>query len=235
MAATMSSVTRRLVFVPAGEVNLEGAFESPARASGVVVFAHGSGSSRASPRNRFVARELHRAGFATLLLDLLTADEDSDGAARFDVALLSHRLADAVRWVAHAGGASGLPVGLFGASTGAAAALEVAAALGPAVSAVVSRGGRVDLATPRTLSRIAVPTLFVVGANDTSVVILNQAAYERLGCTKSLEIIPGATHLFEEPGALEKVAGLAAEWFHRYLGAPASPRPGGDRAEAARA
>ena len=213
MAAIASAPKRRLVFIPAGSVQLEAAFEMPANARGIVVFAHGSGSSRVSPRNRFVARRLHDGGFGTLLFDLLTEAEDADGTARFDVALLSHRLADAVRWVAHPGQAGNLPVSLFGASGGAAAALEVAAMPEFSIAAMVLRGGLVDLATPRTISRVHAPTLLVVGANDTPVVIANQDAFERLQCPKELEIIPGATHLFEEPGTLERVAELACAWI----------------------
>ena len=213
MAAIASAPRRKLVFVPAGAVQLEAAYEEPAHARGIVVFAHGSGSSRASPRNRFVARRLHEAGFATLLFDLLTEEEDADGAARFDVALLAHRLADAVRWLSHPGQAGSLPIALFGASSGAAAALEVAAMPEFSIAAMVLRGGLVDLATPRTLSRVHAPTLLVVGANDTGVVIANQQAYERLQCPKDLAIIPGATHLFDQPGALERVAELACAWI----------------------
>ena len=216
MAAIVSAPKRRLVFVPAGSVQLEAAFETPEPARGIVVFAHGSGSSRMSPRNRLVARRLHEAGFGTLLFDLLTEAEDADGTARFDVALLSHRLADAVRWVAHPGQAGSLPIALFGASSGAAAALEVAAMPEFSIAAMVLRGGLVDLATPRTLSRIHAPTLLVVGANDTAVVIANQDAYERLQCAKELEIIPGATHLFQEAGALERVASLACAWISAH-------------------
>jgi putative phosphoribosyl transferase len=216
MAAIASAPKRRLVFVPSGAVQLEAALEMPADARGIVVFAHGSGSSRMSPRNRFVARRLHAAGFATLLFDLLTEEEDADGAARFDVALLSHRLADAVRCVAHPGQAGSLPIALFGASGGAAAALEVAAMPEFAIAALVLRGGLVDLATPRTISRVRAPTLLVVGANDTRVVMANQSAYDHLHCVKGLEIIAGATHLFEEPGALEHVAELACAWIAAY-------------------
>jgi pimeloyl-ACP methyl ester carboxylesterase len=221
MGNVRSQQHRRIVRIPAGRVEVEGAFESPAAPRGLVVFAHGSGSSRMSPRNRFVADELRRAGLATLLLDLLTGVEDLRSDLRFDIALLAERLLAAVRWSQLDPGAAGLPIGLFGASTGAAAALEVAAALGPEVAAVVSRGGRPDLASPATLARVSAPTLLIVGARDPEVLDLNESAYECLAGAKALSIVPGATHLFEEPGALESVAQLAAGWFTRYLGAPA--------------
>ncbi|HSJ96671.1 MAG TPA: dienelactone hydrolase family protein [Myxococcota bacterium] len=211
---------RRIVRIPADSLELEGAFESPPGARGLVVFAHGSGSSRMSPRNRYVAIALHQAGFATLLLDLLTEQEDADRARRFDIALLSRRLLAAVRWARTDRACAGLPIALFGASTGAAAALEVAAALGPDIGAVVSRGGRPDLAPPGTLGRVAAPTLLIVGGADATVIGLNELAYAQLACARSLKIVPGATHLFEEPGALEAVAGLAAQWFARHLAAP---------------
>lgn len=211
------SATRKLVSIASGEVELEGAFESPAVAKGVVLFAHGSGSSRMSPRNRFVAGELRRAGIATLLLDLLTESEDTQRAQRFDIALLTERLATAVHWTLAYPPAAGLPIGLFGASTGAAAALQVAAELGPRIAAVVSRGGRPDLAGPEALARVAAPTLLIVGGDDAAVIELNEAAWEHLRCPKSLRIVPRATHLFEEPGALETVAALACEWFSRHL------------------
>ena len=215
MGATES--IRRLVRIPADDAELEGAFESPPSPQGVVVFAHGSGSSRMSPRNRFVATTLRRASFATLLLDLLTEAEDRNREQRFDIALLAQRLRAAVGWLLSEPAAAGLAVGLFGASTGAAAALEVAAGLGPRIAAVVSRGGRPDLASDFVLARVEAPTLLIVGGEDTEVIALNERAYERLRCPKSLRIVPGATHLFEEPGALDSVSELAASWFAYHL------------------
>ncbi|MGZ5085586.1 MAG: dienelactone hydrolase family protein [Usitatibacter sp.] len=224
----MNHHLRRIVAIPAGGVELEAAYESPARPLGVVAFAHGSGSSRMSPRNRFVANELRRAGFATLLAGLLTQGEDEDYSRRFDIALLTERLGACVQWIAATPEAAELPLGLFGASTGAAAALELAAALGSRVNAVVSRGGRPDLASARALSRVTAPTLLIVGGNDPQVIEMNEAAWEELGCAKALRIVPGATHLFEEPGALEAVAALACDWFGKHLrAAPGEARAAG--------
>lgn len=214
---SMHSITRRLVGIRAGALELEGALEIPVRAGGIVLFAHGSGSSRMSPRNRFVAGELHRRGIATLLFDLLIEAEDAQPAKRFDIELLAERLRAAVRWTADQPSTAQLPIGLFGASTGAAAALEVAAALGPLVRAVVSRGGRPDLASSEVLAAVTAPTLLIVGGEDTEVIGMNAAALGELRCINSLQVIPGATHLFEEPGALESVASLACEWFGRHL------------------
>jgi putative phosphoribosyl transferase len=194
----------------------------PPGAEGVVLFAHGSGSSRHSPRNKFVAAQLREARLATLLIDLLTPQEDEVYRTRFDIGLLTERLAEAARSLAHEPQTKHLPVGLFGASTGAAAALEVAAAMPEAIRAVVSRGGRPDLASHAALREVKAPTLLIVGGDDTGVIELNEQAYAELGCEKRLEIVPGATHLFEEPGKLEAVAGLAAQWFSRHLaGVPA--------------
>jgi putative phosphoribosyl transferase len=194
----------------------------PQGAEGVVLFAHGSGSSRHSPRNKFVAAQLREARLATLLIDLLTPQEDEVYRTRFDIGLLTERLAQAARSLAREPQTQHLPVGLFGASTGAAAALEVAAAMPEAIRAVVSRGGRPDLASRAALSRVRAPTLLIVGGDDTGVIELNEQAYAALGCEKRLEIVPGATHLFEESGKLEEVARLAAQWFTRHLaGAPA--------------
>jgi pimeloyl-ACP methyl ester carboxylesterase len=207
--------------VIAGEgVTLEGELAIPQNARGVVIFAHGSGSSRHSPRNQFVARELRNAGLGTLLFDLLTAKEDAVYETRFDIDLLSTRLAAATTWFRGQPRAKGLGIGYFGASTGAAAALIAAARLGSSVGAVVSRGGRPDLAE-RELSRVTAPTLLIVGGLDDVVIDLNRQAYAQLGCEKELVIVPGATHLFEEPGTLEEVARLASEWFERWLGAQA--------------
>lgn len=206
------------VAIPAGGVALEGILEVPAGARGAVAFSHGSGSGRHSPRNRRVAAELRRNGLATLLLDLLTPEEDRDHENRFDIALLAERLAFAVRFLAESPATRGLPVGLFGASTGAASALRVAAATPDAVRAVVSRGGRPDLAGAATLARVRAPTLLIVGARDHGVIELNEQARDALrNCTRELVLVPGATHLFEEPGTLEEVARLAADWFGRHL------------------
>jgi putative phosphoribosyl transferase len=208
------------VAIPTGRLRLHGVLELPDAARGAVAFAHGSGSGRNSPRNRFVAGALHKAGLATLLLDLLTEDEDLDVLRRFDIALLTARLADAVRFLAEHKATRALPVGLLGASTGAASALRVAAAMPQRIGAVVSRGGRPDLAGAQALVRVAAPTLLIVGGEDAGVIELNQQAQAALtGCTRELALVPGATHLFEEPGALEEVARLAATWFQRHLAA----------------
>lgn len=184
---------------------------------GLVIFAHGSGSSHASPRNAFVARHLRQQGLATLLFDLLTEAEDRVYENRFDIPLLARRLMQATDWAQGQPALQKLAVGYFGASTGAAAAL-IAAAERPAVRAVVSRGGRPDLAM-EALPRVRAATLLIVGGHDEAVLQLNEAAYARLTTVKALEVVPGATHLFEEPGALERVARLAADWFVRHLGA----------------
>jgi putative phosphoribosyl transferase len=203
--------------IPAGSLHLEGLLQLPAMARGIVVFSHGSGSGRHSPRNRYVAGELVRAGLATLLLDLLTPEEDVDPQRRFDIVLLSERLADAVRYVRTAASTQALPVGLFGASTGAASALRVAAEMPDEVKAVVSRGGRPDLAGDTLLALVGAPTLLVVGGEDHEVIRLNRLAERCLQCERQLAIVPGATHLFEEPGTLEQVARLASDWFLRHL------------------
>lgn len=187
----------------------------PAPPTGLVLFAHGSGSSRSSPRNAYVASVLHESWIGTLLFDLLTEQEATDRVNVFDVALLAERLLAAVRFVAGLEQTRHLPLGLFGASTGAAAAL-VAAAREPRVAAVVSRGGRPDLAG-RKLAAVHVPTLLIVGAADTEVLALNERAYALLECERRLAVVPGATHLFEEPGTLEEAARLAAEWFAKHL------------------
>ncbi|WP_028222634.1 dienelactone hydrolase family protein [Paraburkholderia oxyphila] len=201
------------------DVTLGGTLEIPDSARAMVVFAHGSGSSRFSPRNRQVAAGLHRAGFATLLFDLLTPEEqrhDSIGAAyRFDIALLARRLGGTLTWLAARPDLAALPLGLFGASTGAAAAL-VAGAQAPGVGAIVSRGGRPDLAGP-ALACVAAPTLLIVGGLDETVIGLNRKAAGHLTCEHRIEIVPGATHLFEEPGTLEQVTRLAVDWFVRWL------------------
>jgi putative phosphoribosyl transferase len=203
------------VRIPAGSVVLEGVLGVPSGARGVVLFAHGSGSSRLSPRNAFVARALRDAGIATVLFDLLTATESEDRALVFDVELLGRRLRAATGWVRGAPATSDLPVGYFGASTGAAAAL-IAAADDPTIAAIVSRGGRPDLAR-RVLARVRAPTLLIVGSEDVPVIGMNEDALARLRCEKRLAIVPGATHLFEEPGALEEVVRLATDWFRQHF------------------
>ena len=194
---------------------LAGDLAVPTGAGSIVVFAHGSGSSRHSARNQFVAEQLQNAGFGTLLMDLLTPAEESvdmyTREHRFDIAMLSSRVVLATDWLRDQPQYSGLKVGYFGASTGAAAAL-VAATERPQVGAIISRGGRPDLAGDR-LRLVKVPTLLIVGGDDTEVIALNREAYDRLNCQKRLEIVPGATHLFEEPGTLEQVARLAVDWF----------------------
>jgi putative phosphoribosyl transferase len=195
---------------------------------GLVLFAHGSGSSRHSPRNIFVAQALHDAGVGTLLFDLLTAREDQVYATRFDILLLSSRLRTASEWLRRHAAAAGLSIGYFGASTGAAAALVAAAELGPGVSAVVSRGGRPDLAGGAVLARVTAPTLLIVGGEDHEVIALNREAFADLHCEKALRIILRATHLFEEAGTLEQVAILAADWFRRWLVTGPVPHRGGE-------
>lgn len=199
-----------------GGVRLAGDLVVPDDAQGIVVFAHGSGSSHQSPRNRSVADVLHRAGLATLLFDLLAEHEADDRRNVFDIGLLARRLETATRWVRARDDVGGLPLGYFGASTGAAAALVAAARLGDEVAAVVSRGGRPDLAGD-ALGQVTAPTMLIVGADDLEVLRLNEQARERITAPTTLELIPGATHLFEEPGALERVASLAAAWFTTNL------------------
>jgi pimeloyl-ACP methyl ester carboxylesterase len=196
-----------------GGAALTGDLEAPDAARGLVVFAHGSGSGRLSPRNRDVAARLQGAGFATLLFDLLTPEEADDRELVFAIDLLAGRLEEATRWGA---AETGLPVGLFGASTGAAAALEAAAAMPDVVRAVVSRGGRPDLAAGH-LPAVRAPTLLLVGSRDASVLALNEGAADRLRCTHRLDVVEGAGHLFEEPGALEEVARAAAAWLREHV------------------
>jgi len=210
----------RLVHVTAGSVTLEGNLSLPKRARGGVLFAHGSGSSRHSPRNRYVARLLNEANLATLLVDLLTTNEEAidleTAHLRFDIGLLAERLVRATDWLTQYPDTESLRVGYFGASTGAAAALVAATECLKVVGAVVSRGGRPDLAGP-ALARVHAPTLLIVGGDDVSVIELNRKAFAQLRCEKRLAIVPGATHLFEEPGALDQVAQLAREWFETHL------------------
>lgn len=225
-------VFRQPIEIVAADVRLAGDLTVPAAAKGIVLFAHGSGSSRTSPRNRAVARTLHHSGLATLLLDLLTRDEDAleqkSGMLRFDIAQLAKRLGAAVDWLSHKSATRDLPLGLFGASTGAAAAIVVAASRPADVQALVSRGGRPDLAGS-ALESVRTPALLIVGGNDAPVVELNQRAIERLRGTKRLVVVPGATHLFDEPGALEEVARLANDWFLSYLAAPRAETRGLER------
>jgi dienelactone hydrolase len=211
------NMVHELLRIPADDVHIEGMLELPANARGLVLFAHGSGSSRHSPRNNHVARVLHAQGSGTLLLDLLTLSEDLDYHTRFDIGLLTHRLLVASAYVMqHTPASRHLPIGYFGASTGAAAALQAAAALGEDVQAVVSRGGRPDLAGAHELAKVRAPTLLLVGGADTEVLALNRAAYAKLQCEKELSVIPDASHLFEEPGALDDVARQATDWFSRH-------------------
>jgi len=206
--------------IDAGRVTLEGDLAVPENARGVVLFAHGSGSSRFSSRNRFVASELRDGGMATLLIDLLTPDEERidmrTAHLRFDIDLLARRLGGATEWLANDARTSTMNVGLFGASTGGGAALVAAAARPDRIAAVVSRGGRPDLAGD-ALPHVQAPTLLIVGGDDTAVIAMNRAAYDRMTCERRMEIVPGATHLFEEPGTLEEVSRLARDWFRRFL------------------
>ena len=214
------SMFESAVEIPISQRILQGDWTVPDSARGVVLFAHGSGSSRHSPRNRYVAQVLQQAGLATLLMDLLTPEEEAIDAQtaelRFDIELLASRLIEATHWVAGQPQTSHLPIGYFGASTGAAAALVAAAALADRIAAVVSRGGRPDLAG-EALRHVVAPTLLIVGGKDLFVFQLNRQALAQLRGEKRLEIVPGASHLFEEPGALESVARLAQEWFVRHL------------------
>jgi putative phosphoribosyl transferase len=220
MQSENSSIRSREVIIPVDMVHLEGDLVLPPEAKGLVLFAHGSGSSRHSPRNRYVARVLHEAGVGTLLFDLLTPDEEEleayTGHLRFDIPLLAGRLAGATRWVTGQCAALNPSLGYFGSSTGAAAALVAAAELDGLINSAVSRGGRPDLAGP-ALERVTAATLLIVGADDTPVIQLNEEAYARLRCEKMLKLIPGATHLFEEEGSLERVARMASEWFGSHF------------------
>ncbi|SDX19854.1 dienelactone hydrolase family protein [Nitrosomonas oligotropha] len=201
------------VKIPAGSVELSGELVLPPEASGVVLFAHGSGSSRFSPRNTYVAKVLQQRGIGTLLFDLLTRAEDQNYAQRFDIDLLTQRLLAATDWLQQNPETKALKAEYFGASTGAAAALQAAARMGNAVAAVVSRGGRPDLAGAVALNQVTAPTLLIVGSADHGVIELNEQAYALMTCVKKLVLVPGATHLFEEPGTLEQVAQFAADWF----------------------
>ena len=215
------------VQIPAGRAVPLGNLTIPQNAVALVLFAHGSGSSRHSPRNQFVARTLHDAGLATLLFDLLTPEEEATdirtGEHRFNIGLLAERLVHATTWAKQQEQTRNLRIGYFGSSTGGGAALVAAAEIPQDVSAIVSRGGRPDLAGD-ALPKVQAPTLLIVGGNDDVVIELNEMARDRMRCDVKLEIVPGATHLFEEPGALEKVAKLASDWFVHHLGAN-SARP----------
>jgi putative phosphoribosyl transferase len=213
------------VAITAREVTLEGRLSLPPKSPGTVVFVHGSGSSRHSPRNRRVAQSLNHAGLGTLLFDLLTPSEELNRANVFDIELLAERLIDVTGWLTRFEKWPSQPIGYFGASTGAAAALRAAADLGSYVASVVSRGGRPDLTGPR-ISDVVAPTLLIVGSRDTVVLDLNREAQMQMRCETSLEIVPGATHLFEEPGALDQVATLARRWFDRHFRAAGTRPPG---------
>jgi pimeloyl-ACP methyl ester carboxylesterase len=223
-----TSAMTRNIRIPVERTHLEGELKLPAGAAGVVLFAHGSGSSRHSPRNQFVARVIRESGNGTLLFDLLTASEETEdnltAALRFDIGLLAKRLVAATRWVTSQPETRQLGVGYFGSSTGGAAALVAAAEFGEGIDAVVSRGGRPDLAG-NALPRVQSPTLLIVGEYDEVVIRLNEEALAELRCQKELKIVPRATHLFEEPGALEQVAHLAADWFQRHLRTHTKAKP----------
>lgn len=216
----METTARTQVQIPLDGHAHAGELRVPPAAQGIVLFAHGSGSSRLSPRNTFVARSLHGRRLATLLFDLLTEAEDTDYTRRFDIELLTQRMVVVTDWVTQQATLRSLAIGCFGASTGAAAALQAAALRPRQVRAVVSRGGRPDLADA-LLTQVRAPTLLIVGGEDHEVILLNRQAYARLSCIKALEIVSGATHLFEEPGTLEHVAELAGDWFERHLAAHA--------------
>ncbi|MFA5946607.1 MAG: alpha/beta family hydrolase [Patescibacteria group bacterium] len=219
----MSRPIKSNISIPVDGQSLEGIIRLPPKATLLVVFVHGSGSSRLSPRNEFVADSLYQTGIGSLLFDLLTEAEDKTYATRFDIELLVRRLAQTLTWLRAQENTKHLPFGLFGASTGAAAALIVAAQSPQEVSAVVSRGGRTDLAGD-SLSQVTVPTLFIIGGADDEVLALNRDSYNQLAGVKQLSIIPGATHLFEEPGALEQVSQLAIAWFTEHTPSPQESR-----------
>ena len=211
----------REVRIPSGDAWLYGDLAMARESSGIVLFAHGSGSGRHSSRNRRVAQHLQDAGVATLLFDLLTVEEEQRDLHtrehRFDIPLLTRRMQDATAWVDACEESRGAPIGYFGASTGSAAALIAAARLGDRIAAVVSRGGRPDLAGPAALAAVKAPTLLIVGGADHGVIELNQASFERMTCEKAFLVVPGATHLFEEPGALDRVSAAAAQWFSAHF------------------
>jgi len=212
----VETAIERTIQVQSSEARLEGMLGIPEGAKGVVLFAHGSGSGRFSPRNQYVARVLREGGIGTLLIDLLEEWESDDRSKVFDIDLLAERLLSATEWLQQDEQTKKSPIGYFGASTGAAAALQAAAEADSRIKAIVSRGGRPDLAMDY-LPRVKAPTLLIVGGNDWQVIPLNQKAYDALSGIKEMVIVPGATHLFEEPGALEEVARLARDWFSEYL------------------
>ncbi|MGM0716654.1 MAG: dienelactone hydrolase family protein [Halobacteriota archaeon] len=212
----MNPASESPVSIPVDDTELEGMLEIPEGATGLVVFAHGSGSSRKSPRNNFVAEVIRERGLGTLLFDLLTEREDQIRDNRFDIPLLTTRLVAATEWLRDRDDTADLNVGYFGSSTGAASALRAAARSGDDIDAVVSRGGRVDMAEER-LDQVRAPTLFIVGGADTQVLELNRAAYDRLSCEKELHVVEGAGHLFEGEGEIEEVADVAADWFAETL------------------
>ena len=213
------TLTQRQVAIEVDVGRLDGTLTLPAAAQGLVLFAHGTGSGRHSPRNTFVASVLQKRAIATLLFDLLTPAEDTEYRTRFDIELLTSRLLLASQWARGQAELAALPLGYFGASTGAAAALRASVAVPTAPRAIVSRGGRPDLAGSETLARVTAPTLLLVGGRDTSVIALNRDALAKLGGEKQLRVIPGASHLFEEPGTLEQVAQQAADWFGQHFAA----------------
>lgn len=212
----MLTITTRDLEFSVSDIVVHGILSIPPESDKLVVFSHGSGSSRLSPRNTYVAGVLNKCGISTLLTDLLSPEEDEHVENRFNIPLLANRLSEITAQVAAMDEFREVPVGFFGASTGAASALTAAAKIGSGISAVVSRGGRPDLAG-FALSRVSCPTLFIVGAFDETCIPLNEEAYSKLKCTKNMIVVPGAGHLFEEPGKLEEVAKLAAEWFENYL------------------
>jgi putative phosphoribosyl transferase len=222
----MNDFARTEIRIPAGRATLDGSLTIVDQAIGLVLFVHGSGSSRHSPRNQFVARTLNNAGLATLLFDLLTPEEElvdmRTAELRFDIGLLAERLVHATKWASEQAQTRDLRVGYFGSSTGGGAALVAAAELPNHVDAVVSRGGRPDLAGD-ALPKVKAPTLLIVGSEDRVVIDLNEEARAQMRCQVKIDIVPGASHLFEEPGALEQVAKLASNWFTRYLGANEQP------------
>lgn len=213
----MNTKTHQLVQIPIDGLKIEGELIVPAKAKGLVIFAHGSGSGRHSPRNKFVAEELQKNSLATLLVDLLSEEEDADYQNRFNIPLLTERLTAITDWATHNKATENLNIGYFGASTGAAAAMFAAKGAEDIIKGFVSRGGRVDLAG-EVIQNFTVPSLLIVGQQDFDVLEANRQIYNQLQCTKDFVEVPNATHLFEEPGGLEKVAGLATAWFKKYLG-----------------
>lgn len=213
----METIQKNTLSIELGKIKLKGVLTIPASSKGIVVFSHGSGSSHLSPRNMFIAEKLNSNKIATLLFDLLTEEEDVHYKNRFDVELLTERLLQTAEWLEEQPASIDLPIAFFGASTGAASALRAAAFMGNEVKAVVSRGGRPDLAEKAYLHKVTAPTLLLVGGNDDIVLDLNQKALHEMNCIKKLSVIPGAGHLFAEPGKLEKVAALSTLWFSKYL------------------